>query len=147
MLRGQPFQMKKTILVIDDEQPFRLAVMQTLRRHGYEAIGAADGVEGLWQALQRLPDLVLTDVNMAGPTGYEVVKEIRFNPQTAAIPVIVMTGKPQNNSARDSMDLGADLFLEKPFPMETLILHIEGQLKRVGKSPFEKSPDFNGHPR
>ena len=83
----------KKILVVDDEKPFRLVVMTALRRNGYEVLGAEDGASGLTLAATYLPNLVLSDVNMAGGNGFEMLKELRANPDISATPVIIMTGE------------------------------------------------------
>jgi PAS domain S-box-containing protein len=120
----------KTILVIDDDKPFCAVVVTTLRRHGYQVIGAGDGAEGLARALTHSPDLILTDVNMAGRTGFELLKDLRARPETSGIPVIIMTGEPQKADARFSMLQGADDFLAKPFAMEEMLVRVQARLDR-----------------
>jgi PAS domain S-box-containing protein len=118
------------ILVIDDDEPLRLAVMAVLRRNGYEALGAADGTEGLALASVQTPSLVLCDVNMAGRNGFEVLKELRSLPANSAIPVILMTGEPQRAGARFSMNQGADDYLPKPLAMEQMLAAVQARLQR-----------------
>lgn len=118
------------ILVIDDDEPFRLAVMATLRREGYDVLGAADGAEGLAVSFAQLPGLVLCDVDMPGRNGLEVLEDLRTRPATSAMPVIMMTGKPQAAGARFSMDHGADDYLPKPFTMSVLLAAVPARLRR-----------------
>ena len=120
----------KTILVIDDDKPFRKAVTTTLRRQGYDVCDAGDGAEGLALACAQRPSLVLSDVNMPGKDGFELLKELRAQPSTSAIPVILMTGKPQTANARFSMDHGADDYLQKPFTMEQMLASVQARLER-----------------
>ncbi|MGA2246081.1 MAG: PAS domain S-box protein [Verrucomicrobiota bacterium] len=120
----------KKILVIDDDESFRLAAMATLRRQGYEVLGATDGNEGLTISAAQLPGLVLCDVDMPGRNGLEVLKDLRAQPGTSDIPVILMTGKPQAASARLSMDQGADDYLPKPFTMPELLAAVSARLRR-----------------
>jgi PAS domain S-box-containing protein len=120
----------KKILVIDDDKPFCAVVMTTLRRNGYEVFGAGNGAEGLAQALAVQPSLILSDVNMGGRNGFELLKELRARPETSAIPVIMMTGEPQRNDARFSMSQGADDYLPKPFAMEEMLASVRGRLSR-----------------
>lgn len=120
----------KQILVIDDDKPFRLALMATLRRRGYEVLGAEDGAGGLVQAFNHRPSLILSDVNMAGKNGFEVLKELRTRPETSTIPVIIMTGEPQKADARFSMAHGADDYLPKPFAMEDMLAAVHARLER-----------------
>jgi len=118
------------ILVIDDEKPFRLVVMAALQRQGYEVMGAGDGTEGLAQTFAAAPSLVLTDVNMAGQSGFDFLRQLRAHPQTAAIPVIIMTGETHKADARFSMHQGADDFLQKPFAMEEMLATVAARLQR-----------------
>ena len=79
----------KTILVIDDEASLRLAVATTLQRHGYAVLDTALGAEGLSLARAHQPDLILSDINLPGMDGMEVLKQLRACPEIAAIPVIL----------------------------------------------------------
>ena len=124
------FDLMKKILVLDDDEPFRLAVMTSLRRQGYEVLGAADGAAGLALTSTFRPSLVLSDVNMAGGNGFELLKELRANPDTSAIPVIIMTGEPQKADARFSMERGADDYFQKPFTMPQLLAAVAARLQR-----------------
>ena len=120
----------KKILVIDDDGPFRLAAMASLRRDGFEVCGAENGTEGLAASFAQQPNLVLSDVNMAGGNGFTLLKELRTHPETSAIPVILMTGDPQKADARFSMDQGADDYLQKPFKMEQMLATVHARLQR-----------------
>jgi len=120
----------KKILVIDDDKAFRLAVVATLRRQGYEVLDAASGTEGLTVALTGRPGLILSDVNMAQGNGFELLKELRVYPETSAIPVIIMTGETHKADARSSMAQGADDFLAKPFEMEAMLTAVAARLER-----------------
>ena len=111
----------KIILIIDDEKPFRTTIATALRRSGYDVQEAEDGPAGLAAAFARRPDLILSDVNMAGMDGWELLDKLRVRPEASAVPVILMTGQAQAAGARTSMNLGADDFLLKPFTMEQLL--------------------------
>jgi PAS domain S-box-containing protein len=118
------------ILVIDDDKLFCKAVVTTLRREGYDVKEAGGGAAGLALAFSEQPNLILCDVNMAGQNGFAVLKELRGHPETAAIPVIMMTGEPQKADARFSMEQGADDYLAKPFAMEVMLTAVQGRLQR-----------------
>jgi PAS domain S-box-containing protein len=120
----------KKILVVDDDKPLRGAISLALRRQGYEVLDAADVAVGLALAIEHKPSLVLSDVNMAGGNGFELLKELRARPETLAIPVIFMTGQPQKADARFSMDQGADDYLAKPFSMDELLAAVRARLQR-----------------
>jgi len=118
------------ILVIDDYREFRSTVSMALQRHGYDVCGAGGGAAGLAAALAELPSLILSDVNMAGQNGFELLKELRAHPETSAIPVIMMTSEPRKADVRLSMEQGANDCLAKPFTMEVLLAAVRGRLQR-----------------
>ena len=96
----------------------------------YEVIEAGDGEAGLALACSHRSSLILSDVNMAGKNGFELLKELRAHPETAAIPVIMMTGEPHKADARFSMNQGADDYLQKPFEMEAMLAAVAARLER-----------------
>ncbi len=118
------------ILVIDDDGPLRATIQVSLRRQGYAVCEAGDGMAGLAAAFAQQPSLILSDVNMTGQNGFELLRELRTHPETSAIPVILMTGEPNFAGARNSMDRGADDYLQKPFAMETLLMSVRARLRR-----------------
>jgi len=120
----------KRILVIDDEEEFRRVVSTALRREDYEVFEAEAGAEGLALALVHRPHLILSEVNMVGMNGLELLEKLRFHPETSAVPVILMTGEPHQTSARYIMDCGADDYLQKPFGMEQVLTTVQARLRR-----------------
>jgi len=98
----------KRILVIDDEAPMRVTVTRMLRKQGYDTLEAESAEVGLELVSSHMPDLVLSDVHMNGVDGFELLKRLRSNTTTAALPVILMTGAVETADLRSSMDLGAD---------------------------------------
>lgn len=120
----------KKILVIEDDGPVRAGVSAALRRHGYNVLDTAIGAEGLSLAMSCQPDLILSDVNLPGLTGLDVLKRLRARLDTSAIPVVLMTSQTQKVDARSSMNLGADDFLAKPFTVEQMLETIHARLER-----------------
>ncbi|MBI4624917.1 MAG: response regulator [Verrucomicrobia bacterium] len=120
------------ILIIDDEKPMRQMVRMFMEHGGWEAIEAADGQGGLVRARTERPDLILCDFDMAGLNGYQILAALRASDATATIPFILMTGRPERAGARQSMDLGADDYLEKPFDHAQLLKSVEARMARVG---------------
>jgi CheY-like chemotaxis protein len=100
------------ILLVEDSKFLRLATERALTRAGYEASSAIDGPEALRLARETLPDLILLDMLLPKMTGPDVLKALKSDPLTKAIPVVVMTGLSQKNAARLGKD-GAIAFLEK----------------------------------
>ena len=120
------------ILVIDDESWLREMIRLALEQQGFEVIEATDSIEGVNQAREQLPDLILCDVNMdkAG-AGYTTLSKLRENASTAAIPFILMTGLADAAGMRHGMDLGADDYLPKPFKVDELYATVNARLRKV----------------
>lgn len=119
-----------TILVIDDEEPFRRAAIDTLQKHGYQTLAAASGLQGIELAHLHHPDLILCDVSMNPVDGFSVVRNLQSTPDTALTPCILATGMGQRFDLRQGMELGADDFLLKPFTAHTLLSAIEARLRK-----------------
>jgi CheY-like chemotaxis protein len=100
------------ILLVEDSKFLRLATERALARAGYEMSSASDGEEALHAAREKLPDLILLDMLLPKLSGPDVLKALKKDPVTRAIPVVVMTGMSQKNAARLQED-GAFGFLEK----------------------------------
>jgi CheY-like chemotaxis protein len=108
--RGQ-WQMIR-ILLVEDSKFLRLATERALTRAGYEISSASDGDEALRLAQANLPDLILLDMLLPKMSGPDVLKALKLDPTTKAIPVVVMTGMSEKNATRLRGD-GAIAFLEK----------------------------------
>jgi CheY-like chemotaxis protein len=100
------------ILLVEDSKFIRLATERALTRAGYDMTSAVDGEEALTFAREKLPDLILLDMLLPKMSGPDVLKALKVDPRTKAIPVVVMTGLSQKNAARLQGD-GAFGFLEK----------------------------------
>jgi two-component system sensor histidine kinase ChiS len=120
----------KKILVIDDEYSVRAAVRICLAAEGYAVVEAENGKMGLELARADKPDLVLCDVRMGAVSGFDVIKGLQSQPDTATIPVILMTGVPEAADVRRSMEQGADDYLAKPFETKALRAAIRARLER-----------------
>ncbi len=120
------------ILVIDDETWLREMIRLALEQQGFEIIEAMDSVEGVAQAREQLPDLILCDVNMDKQgAGYTTLAKLREDATTAAIPFILMTGLADAAGMRHGMDLGADDYLPKPFKVDELYATVNARLRKV----------------
>jgi CheY-like chemotaxis protein len=100
------------ILLVEDSKFLRLATGRALAHAGYEMTFAGDGDEALLMAADNLPDLILLDMMLPKMSGQDVLKTLKKDPATAAIPVVVLTGLSQVNSERLLSD-GASAFLTK----------------------------------
>ena len=113
------------ILIIDDEDDIReVAAMSLESVAGWEVIMASSGAQGLVRAAEYLPDAILLDVMMPGMDGPTTFRELRKNPRTARIPVLLLTAKVQSTDQRRFADLGVEAVLFKPFDPMTLSAEI-----------------------
>jgi two-component system alkaline phosphatase synthesis response regulator PhoP/two-component system response regulator VicR len=113
--------MPKKILAVDDERHIVRLVEVNLQRAGYEVVTAYDGKEALEKVKSENPDLVVLDVMMPYMDGFEVLKNLKSDPVTAEIPVIMLTAKAQDADVFRGWQSGVDCYLTKPFnPMELL---------------------------
>lgn len=113
--------MPKKILAVDDEKHIVRLVQVNLERAGYEVVTANDGKEALQKVQEEKPDLVVLDVMMPYMDGFEVLQNLRRNPSTREIPVIMLTAKAQDADVFKGWQSGVDCYLTKPFnPMELL---------------------------
>jgi DNA-binding NtrC family response regulator len=120
-------------LVIDDEKNIREGLKAALELDGYNVELAADGAAGLELALKSEVDLVITDLNMPGVTGEEVLR--RVTSETPGIPVIVLTGHGTVESAVDAMRAGAYDFLTKPLQPRPAFPPRQARLAKPGARP------------
>lgn len=119
------------IYCIDDEQSIRDLIVYTLNQTGYEALGFADG-KSLLQAIDHtLPDLIILDIMLVGMDGLEILKQLRLDNRTKAIPVMLISAKGTEFDKVYGLDLGADDYLAKPFGMMELVSRIKAILRRV----------------
>lgn len=111
--------MPQKILVCDDERHIVRLIQVNLERQGYQVVTAFDGKEGLEKVKTEKPDLCVLDVMMPYMDGFEVLKNLRRDPETENLPVIMLTAKAQDKDVFEGYHYGADMYLTKPFnPME-----------------------------
>lgn len=121
--------MQKTILVVDDEKDILEMLKYNLEKEGHKVLTARDGKKALEQAA-HLPDLVLLDVMMPEMDGWEVCKQLKRTPRTAAIPVLFLTAKGTELDEVLGLELGADDYIVKPISVRTLLARVKASLRR-----------------
>jgi CheY-like chemotaxis protein len=113
------------ILIIDDEDDIReVAALSLETIAGWDVVTANSGAQGLARAIEHQPDAVLLDVMMPGMDGPTTFRELRKNPATSRIPVVLLTAKVQSNDQKRFADLGVEAVLLKPFDPLTLAAQI-----------------------
>jgi DNA-binding response OmpR family regulator len=109
-----------TILCIDDDPEVSGAMERRLSRYDVRFIRAFHGMHGFAEALKHKPDVIVTDLRMPSGDGATILECLRRNRQTAAIPVIVLTGLRERRLKQRVLNLGADEFLYKPLSLDEL---------------------------
>ncbi len=118
----------KTILVVDDSPTVRKLISGKLEKSGHNVVCAVDGVDGLARIGEILPDLVLLDIAMPRMDGYQVCKEIRSNPATKDIPIVMISGKDGFFDKVRGRMAGTSGYITKPFGPETLMKTLDTYL-------------------
>ena len=124
------------IWCVDDDNTIRDIEVYTLTQTGFEAKGFADGISMLEALKTEKPELIVLDIMLPGKDGVEVLKEIRSNPETRRIPVIMATAKGTEMDKIQGLDTGADDYLVKPFGVMEMVSRIKAVLRRC--EPDEK---------
>ncbi len=106
---------KKKILIVEDEESLLRLESILLTSKGYDVTGVASGLEALQAIPQVQPDLVLLDIMLPGLDGFEVCRQIKVNPATMDIPVIMVTAKKSGDDMARGEEAGADWYITKPF--------------------------------
>ncbi len=121
------------ILVVEDEDAIRSNVVRLLNLEGFETVAAADGEAGLAQARARVPDLIISDVNMPGMDGFALLAAVRADGVLATTPVVLLTALDDRASMRRGMTTGADDYLSKPFTRTELLEAVEAQIRKKAR--------------
>jgi len=124
-----------TILVVEDDASLLLMVRYNLEKLGYTVDVAADGQEAIARLAARKPDLVLLDWMLPDMTGIDICRRIRSRPDTAQLPVIMLTARTEEQDSIRGLDSGADDYITKPCSMKTLEARVRALLRRAGTAP------------
>jgi len=125
------------ILVTDDEEDIVDLISYNLAREGYSIIKAYDGEAALRQVKLQKPDLLILDLMLPRMSGIDVCKTIRSNPDSANLPVIMVTAKGDETDKIIGLEIGADDYVTKPFSVRELVARVRAVLRRRQK---EKKP-------
>ncbi len=116
-------------MIADDSKLVRIKTGRLLEQHRYLVSYATDGLDAAQQMQTRIPDIVITDVEMPGMDGFELTRHVRQNPLTAHIPVIMITAA-NDKHGEDANRAGVDVLLGKPYAEEELIAHVRHATRR-----------------
>ena len=120
----------KRILIVDDDAFIRRPLEFILREEGYESCCAADAEEGMRLIEARRPDLILLDVMMPGKDGLTLCKELKTDPRTSDIPVVLLSARGREHDREAGLSLGALDFMTKPYSPHELKRRVREILNR-----------------
>lgn len=124
----------KRILVVEDDPAIRRVVVLALKSSGYTdlvEVGTGDVV--LETAYRERPDLILLDLMLPGKDGIAVCRELRANPETASVAIVMLTAKGEERDIVSGLDAGANDYVVKPFSKEVLLARIRAALRKDGE--------------
>jgi DNA-binding response OmpR family regulator len=120
--------MAKRILIIEDDPAVLRAISYMLEKEGYEVLTAVNGLEGLTKVKGENPDLLILDVMLPGIDGFEVCHRLRAEPQTAQLPILMLSAKGQAADKSMGLQVGANEYLTKPVERLVLLSKVEALL-------------------
>jgi DNA-binding NarL/FixJ family response regulator len=124
---------RKRLLLIDDDPNLILLVKDYLEFRGYEVLTADNGKEALNSLSQNLPDMIICDIMMPEMDGYALIENVRQDPRTSWIPVLFLSARGQSQDRIKGLNLGADVYMVKPFEPEELVAQVESSLKQTNR--------------
>ena len=131
--------LQKKILVVEDEPDILQLVKLYLEKEGFRTATAVNGVQALKKVKEDKPDLIVLDLMLPEIDGLEVCKHLRSVPDTAMLPIIMLTAKAEESDTVIGLELGADDYVAKPFSPKALVARIKALLRRLERTPAEGS--------
>ncbi len=122
--------MRSRILVVEDDPDIAELVEHHLSRAGYDTSVVGSGTDALEQ-IRRRPDLVVLDLMLPGLSGFEICRLMRGDPQTASVPIIMLTARADEEARIQGLELGADDYVTKPFSPRELVARLRAVLRRT----------------
>ncbi|QSH40656.1 response regulator transcription factor [Lentisphaerota bacterium ZTH] len=134
---------KEKILIIEDEEDIQELIRYNLKKEGFENLKVADsGEKGLKIVPEFMPDIILLDLMLPGMDGLAVCRTLKSNPETEAIPIIMLTAKSEETDVIIGLEMGADDYITKPFSTKVLVARIKSVVRRSRYSVQEETPEL-----
>jgi len=122
---------RQSVLVVEDEEDIRELVRYNLLKEGYQVAGVRSGEDALSAVEAKPPDLILLDLMLPGLDGMSVCRKLKANPQTASIPVVMLTAKGEEADIVAGLNMGADDYVTKPFSPKVLLARVRAVFRRA----------------
>ena len=119
----------RTVLIVEDQIEMRAIASAYLEHQGYRVLATGDGVDAVRQARTEHPDLIFMDISVPGMDGIRATAELKRDPATRGIPVVILTAHPYGSVGKRAMDAGCDGWLNKPCDPRRLLQEVQ---RRVG---------------
>jgi two-component system cell cycle response regulator DivK len=119
----------RTVLIVEDQIEMRAIASAYLERQGYRVLATDNGADAVRRARDELPDLIFMDISIPGMDGIRATAELKRDPATRGIPVVILTAHPYGSVGKRAMDAGCDGWLNKPCDPRRLLQEVQ---RRVG---------------
>ena len=122
------------ILIVDDDPDVRMALAVTLEEAGHEVDEASDGLHVIDKVRENSPDAILLDINMPGMDGFQALEQLKSQPDTAEIPVIMISARARPRDREDALFMGAVDYVTKPWTEGEVELRVDWVLNQRSKT-------------
>lgn len=139
-------QRPKTILIVEDENDIAQLVKIYLEKEGFHTLRAKTGLEAQKLVSSDHPDLLILDLMLPEMDGLEVCKSLRNKPETALIPIIMLTAKAEESDTIVGLELGADDYVTKPFSPKSMVARVKALFRRLERTNSEKATTLSYGP-
>ena len=129
-----------SVLLVDDERDLLSLLDFNLRAAGFETSLATTGEQAMSHLRRRVPDIVLLDLMLPDVPGTELCRQIKADPRTRHVPVVMLTAKGEEVDRVVGFELGADDYVTKPFSVRELVLRVKAVLRRAGPAKASERP-------
>ena len=136
----------KKILIVEDEADIAKLVKFYLEKDGFQTNVAKSGSEALKLLKSERPDLVILDLMLPEMDGIEICKKVRSAPDTAFLPILMLTAKAEESDIIVGLELGADDYVTKPFSPKALVARVKALFRRLGREPDDQQSSFSFGP-
>src|SRR4030095_2717456 len=134
----------RSIVIVEDDEDIADSIRYNLEREGYILRLAKSGEDALGLILDRLPNLIILDLNLPNINGFSLCRRLRAEPSTARVPILMLTARSDEADKVLGLNLGADDYITKPFSMRELMARVNAALRRAEAADADRKTFDNG---
>lgn len=134
----------RSIVIVEDDEDIADSIRYNLEREGFRVRIAATGEDALNLVLNRVPNLILLDLNLPHMNGFELCRRLRTEATTTRVPILMLTARTDEADKVLGLNIGADDYITKPFSMRELVARVNAALRRAEGSEVERPVFDNG---